>query len=148
MCSRNRRRAKDGIEKSGTIQEHRIVLYWIRINWHDPACMTSIRKPITFLAIAQIGALIYSCLVAGLIVKISEDFFGSGALYLFRKAFVMSHYGWLLLVVPLAWFFAAVKYNETQRDFLRGNLWIYLSGVGLFALIVGDCVAYTVGLFR
>ena len=109
--------------------------------------MPSIRKPITFLAFAQIGGLVYSCLLAGLIVKISDDYFAAGARAIFPKAYVMSHCGWLLLAVPVIWFFGAVKFNEIQGDCFRGNLWIYFSGGAMLVLIVWLSLSFTIGLF-
>ena len=133
---------KDRIEGSA------FVLGEVRKNCHHSSWMPSIRKPITFLAVAQIGGLVYSCLLAGFIVKLTEDLFPPGSFSYFSRFYIMSHCGWMLLAVPVAWFFAAVKYNEIQRDFFRGNLWIYLSGGGLFVLIIGLSAWFTIAIFR
>lgn len=153
MCSRNRCGEKGEIVKMDRIGGRAIVLGEVRKNWHFTGSMTSIRKPITFLAVAQIGTLVYACLISGMTVKIAETIFSKPGFWgdfvhrYFRSAYVMSHCGWMLLVLPVIWFFAVEKYNRTQRDSYEGNLCIYWSGIGLLVLGAWLSVFFTMRLY-
>ncbi len=106
------------------------------------------RKPIAFLAVAQIGALVYSTLVAGLVFRLTRDIFGIEIRHsIQRNSYLMSHWGWVLLLVPVLWFFLAVRRPTDDRDSLHANLRIYASGAALFLLICVLAIYYTLNFF-
>ena len=91
------------------------------------------RKPITFLAVGQIGAIVYAVLTAGVTFKICKTMWGEKIIsQMHQNAYLMSHFGWILLVIPLAWFFIVTKDGTKEPSSLGRNIGIYVSGAALF----------------
>ena len=109
----------------------------------------SIRLPITFLAVAQIGATIYTCLTAAMVLKVGRTFVPQGfAAPHLRSAYLTSHWGWLLLVLPVAWFLLAAHYIRDQRESPQATVLAYASGALLFLLIICLAVFQTLAFFH
>ncbi len=107
------------------------------------------QKPITFLAIAQTGALVIACLVSAMVYRLQSVILSTWVPERFptRTAYLMSHWGWLLLILPLVWLIAAMKFNRFQGDSLRGNLVIYCSGALLAGGYLFMAYSYAAALF-
>lgn len=111
----------------------------------------SFRHPITFLAIAQVGGLVYVCLAAAAFYKVGITVFPEHPEFRFsgdmRTALAMSHWGWLLMAIPLAWLLAAFKFQDFDGDSVRGNTLIYVSGAILMIIVGLTALGFTTMIY-